>query len=327
MIRDVDVSLDPIRGFVVGVLGLGNQGLAQALNLRDSGFDVRVGLRSGSPRLALAAQHGLAVDTPARVAAACDLVMLLAPDQALEEFFREAVKPGLRPGAAIGFAHGAALHFGAWEFPEDSDVFLVAPAGPGVQLRTRFLAGEGIPAVVAVARDASGRAEARALAYAKAIGCTRAGVSLATVRDEAVVDLFGEQAVLCGGVAALVTGAFETLVGAGYPAEMAYLECVQQLRLTVDLIHDRGLAGMWSAVSTAARYGGLSRGPAIVGDASREAMRRALADIESGEFFSELRRDRAQGGRKLDELRRAAYNPEMERVGRRVRALFRLPEN
>jgi ketol-acid reductoisomerase len=235
---------------------------------------------------------------------------------------RDEIAPALPAGSAVGFAHGVALAFGAMEFPPNVDVILVAPAGPGVELRELYVAGRGIPALVAIHQDASGNARDRALAYAKAIGCTRAGVYETTVRNEAVVDLFGEQAALCGGLAELVSKAYETLTEAGYPSELAYLECVHQLRLTANLISRFGIQGMWDAISRTARFGGLERGPEIVGPAAAEAMTRTLARIESGQFYQGFMSDYESGSRALEKLRREARREDLERVGERIRRRF-----
>ncbi len=322
MISDGDISLDPIRDLAVGIVGFGNQGRAQALNLRDGGFRVRVGLRVNSVNRRAAVTEGLDVVTPEELAAWSDLLVLLAPDEVLEDLYRETLRPTLSDDAAIGFAHGVALHFGVWEFPEEADVFLVAPAGPGLEVRDRYLRGEGVPAVVAVDRDGSGSARGKALAYAKAIGCARAGVFLSTVRDEVVIDLFGEQVVLCGGLAELATRAYETLVEAGYSPELAYLECVHQLRITTELIHRYGVEGMWDAISRTALYGSLQRGPAVLNETSRCEMRETLRLIESGEFYAEFRQDWRTGGKKLAAMRERARNERLEAAGRRIRGLF-----
>jgi ketol-acid reductoisomerase len=288
---------------------------------------VRVGLRSASENRAVAEGEGLDVVSLEDLARWSDLIMLLAPDETLEDLFRTQLGPNLKAGAAVGFAHGSALHFGAWEFPENADVFLVAPAGPGVELRDRYVRGEGVPAVVAVDRDGSGSARDKALAYAKAIGCTRAGVLLTTVRDEVVIDLFGEQAVLCGGLAELVTSAYETLIESGYSPELAYLECVHQLRITTELIHRFGVDGMWNAISRTALYGSLQRGPSTINETSRREMRETLRRIESGDFFAEFLQDWRTGGKRLAAMRNSARRPEMEATGRKIRRLFGPPEN
>ncbi len=326
MINDKSVSLEPIKSLRIGILGYGNQGRAQALNLRDSGLDVRVGLRPGSATRAAVEDEGLQVAKPSELAGACELLMLLAPDEVLEDVYRDELRPALRSGSAIGFAHGAALYFGTWDFPEDADVFLVAPAGPGVELRDRYVKGGGVPAVVAIDRNGSGSALDKALAYAKAIGCTRAGVLPTTVREEVVIDLFGEQTVLCGGLTELVANAYDTLVEAGYSAELAYLECVHQLTITTELIHRFGVDGMWDAISRTALYGSLQRGPKTISPESRDQMKETLRRIESGEFFAEFLEDARKGGTKLGALRDAARRPEMDATGRKIRALFGLPE-
>jgi len=269
---------------------------------------------------------GFHPEDPDRVAAAADVMMMLTPDEGLPALAAD-LGPRVRAGGAVGFAHGAALEFGGITFPPEIDVVLVAPAGPGVDVRERFEAGAGVPGVVAVQQDATGTARDRALAYAKAIGCTRAGVYLTSVREEAVVDIFGEQVALCGGLAELVGRAYDTLVSAGYSREMAYLECVHQIQLTAGLITRFGVDGMWDAVSRTARYGGLMTGPRVVGGPSEAEMRRTLEWIESGRFFDAFLEDHETGGHDLRARRQAAVRDDLEEVGRTVRSWFDKPQN
>jgi ketol-acid reductoisomerase len=318
-VRDEDVSLEAIRAAHVAVIGFGNQGRAHALNLRDGGIRVTVGAREGRSAERARAE-GFAVATPALATRGAHIVMLLVPDEEIGGLFAREVRPALERGAAIGVAHGSALHFGALETPDDADVFLVAPAGPGVALRSRFTEGSGIPALVAIHHDATGSCRARALAYAKAIGCTRAGVFMTSVREETIVDLFGEQAVLCGGLAELVSHGFQALVDAGYAPEVAYLECVHQIELTASLVSRLGIEGMWKAVSRTAAYGGLVTGPLVLGEATRMAMAEALRAIESGEFYEAFARDAARGGPELAALRADALGEGLKRTEREVRS-------
>jgi len=317
MIRDGDVSLAPLEGTRVAVIGYGNQGQAHALNLRDSGLDVVVGTREGPGRVR-ASRAGFERLLPGEAASVSDVIMMLLPDEEIAPVFRSEVLPVLRSGATIGVAHGSAIHFGIMEVPSHADVFLVAPTGPGLALRTRYLEGSGIPAVFAVHHDATGLGRGRALAYAKAIGCTRAGLFETTLREESIIDLFGEQAALCGGLASLVTGAFRTLVEAGYSPTLAYLECVRQIELTAGLVSRLGLAGMWDAVSNTAAFGGLTNGPSVVGEPARAAMRQTLRSIETGEFFTRFLDDARQGGVELARLRSHAIDAETAKAEKEV---------
>lgn len=315
--RDVECPQDPILGWTIGILGYGNQGRAHALNLRDSGYEVTALAEIDRASAKQAARDGFPV-RPVREAGSFDLVAVLAPDE-----HHRALVDEIRTGSAgsgssrlktILFAHGFALVFDEPEWDPGWDVMVVAPAGPGAQLRSRFEHGIGIPALCAVHRDASGSASARARAYGSAIGCARAGLLETTVRDEVEVDLFGEQAVLCGGMNALTRAAFETLVEAGYPEEMAYLECVQQLRLTAELLERFGVEGMRHRISTTARFGDLTRGPRVIGESARSAMREILAEIRDGTFARELLV--LKGGAP------AGSTDRMERAGATIRSLF-----
>ena len=281
--RDGDLGL--LSG-KVAVLGYGSQGHAHALNLHDSGVDVVVGLREGSDSRATAEEAGVAVATPAEAVQGAQLVAFLLPDQVQPAVYRE-VAPHLDPGAVLLFAHGFNIHYGRISPPPGHDVIMVAPKGPGHIVRRIFAEGYGTPALVAVAEDASGNAREIALAYAKGIGATRAGVIETTFLEETETDLFGEQAVLCGGVTELVRLGFETLVEAGYQPEIAYYECLHELKLIVDLIYEGGLAGMRYSISDTAEYGDLTRGPRVIDEHVRENMRRLLADIREGSFARE----------------------------------------
>jgi ketol-acid reductoisomerase len=319
---DDAVSLAALRGLRVVVVGYGNQARAQALNLRDSGISVTVALRPRSPSRAPARRDRFAPVSLRDGARQADILLLLIPDERHPEVYA-ALEPLLRPGAALGFAHGFSLVFGGLRPRADLDVFLVAPVGPGTELRRAFESGSGIPALVAVAQDATGGATTLALATAKGIGCTRAGAVWTTVRDEAVIDLFGEQACLCGGVTALVSASYRTLVARGYPAELAYLECVQQLKLTVDLLNERGPEGLREAISTTALFGMRETERALARSDLAGVLRRRLQDIESGAFARRFQGAVRRGGPELN-LRHDVSDKERELAssGRVVRSLF-----
>lgn len=339
--RDIDPS--PLAGRRVGIIGYGNQGRAQALNLRDAGVAVRVGIRPGSASLVRAATDGIESEAPAAVARWADVLVILAPEERQPALLEGlGVELGSGRHKAIGFAHGFNVTYEQVALPRDATVFLVAPCAPGERMREAFVRGGGVFAYVAVHQDPDGRARELALAYARALGCARAGVFLTTFKTETEVDLFGEQAVLCGGMHALLTAAFDVLVEAGYPAEMAYLECHHQLVWLAATVHAEGIAGTRRRISSTALYGDLTRGPRVIGEPSREALRLLLQDIRSGRFAREFLeevgeggdgghetgrgRRRKVGGKVLEhELARMDSHP-MEAVGRRLRALGRLEE-
>jgi ketol-acid reductoisomerase len=314
-------NLDLLSG-KVAVLGYGSQGHAHALNLRDSGVDVEVGLRGGSPSRAAAEEAGLTVGTPAEVVRDAQIVAFLLPDQVHPSVYAE-VAPHLAPDATLLFAHGFNVHYGRVAAPEGHDVIMVAPKGPGHIVRRLFTEGFGTPAVVAVAQDASGTAFDLALAYGTGIGAARAGMIETTFAEETETDLFGEQAVLCGGVTELIRAGFETLVEAGYQPEVAYYECLHELKLIVDLIHEGGLSGMRYSVSDTAEFGDLTRGPRVIDDLVREQMKALLEEIQSGAFAREWIAEMDAGELRLKELREEASNLEIERVGKELRALMR----
>ncbi len=315
-------NLDLLSG-TVAVLGYGSQGHAHALNLRDSGVDVEVGLREGSSSRTAAEDARLGVGTVAKVVRGAQLVALLLPDQVQPRVYEQEVAPNLASGAALLFAHGFNVHYGRIEPPAGHDVIMVAPKGPGHIVRRLFEEGFGTPALVAVARDASGQAFDLALAYGAAIGAARAGMIETTFAEETETDLFGEQAVLCGGVTELIRAAFETLVDAGYQPEIAYYECLHELKLIVDLIWEGGLSGMRHSISDTAEYGDLTRGPRVVDEHVRERMRALLADIRSGAFAQEWIAEMEAGEPRLAELREQASGQVLEQVGRELRALMR----
>jgi ketol-acid reductoisomerase len=306
----------------VCVVGYGSQGHAHALNLRDSGIDVIVGLRTGSPSSAKAEEDGLAVATVADAVKGTRLVSILLPDQVQARVWHDEIEGNLEPDAAVLFAHGFNIHYGRITPAPGHDVIMVAPKGPGHIVRRLFTEGYGTPALVAVAQDATGKARDLALAYAKGIGATRAGVIETTFLEETETDLFGEQAVLCGGVTELVRLGFETLVEAGYQPEIAYYECLHELKLIVDLIYEGGLAGMRYSISDTAEYGDLTRGPRVIDEHVRENMRRLLSDIREGGFAREWIEEMDSGEPHLQELRAKASSERIEQVGAELRALM-----
>lgn len=318
LLRNADIDPAPLKGKKVAILGFGNQGRPQALNLKDSGIDVTVGLRGSSLNRAIARELGLKVADIDEAAAAADIIMMLSPDEVLGDLYR-LVEPQIREGAALGFSHGLAVHFGLLEPRADLDVFVVAPKGPGTALRALYQAGKGMIALFAVAQDATGNARGIALAYGRAIGCGRAGLIASTFEEEAVADLFNENAVVWGGVPELLRAGFETLVEAGISPEVAYLECVGELKLIAELIEARGIAGMREAISNTAELGAVLGGPAIVGPETRERMREVLRSVQSGAFARALSEDAANGYPKLMAAREAARLEPIEKVYNKLR--------
>jgi ketol-acid reductoisomerase len=305
----------------VAVLGYGSQGHAHALNLRDSGVDVEVGLRPDSPSWASAEDAGLPVATIPAAVRGAQLVAVLLPDHVHKDVYERDVAPNLDRGTGILFAHGFNVHFGQIEPPAGHDVIMVAPKGPGHRVRALYEAGAGTPGLVAIAQDASGGAFELALAYGAAIGCGRAGMIETTFAEETESDLFGEQAVLCGGLCALVQAGFDTLVEAGYQPEIAYYECINELKLIVDLIYEGGFAHMRHSISDVAEYGDLTRGPVVVDARVRATMRKLLDDVRSGAFARELIAEEGAGRPRFEALRRAAGEHPVEQVGRELRQL------
>jgi ketol-acid reductoisomerase len=314
-------DLDLLRG-KVAVIGYGSQGHAHALNLHDSGVEVEVGLRPGSGSEAAATGAGLAVGTVAEATRGARIISILLPDQVQPEVYEAEIAPNLDPGAALLFAHGFNVHYGRIAPPAGHDVIMVAPKGPGHIVRRLFTEGYGTPALVAVAQDASGRALDLALAYGAGIGAGRAGMIETTFVEETESDLFGEQAVLCGGVTELIRLGFETLVEAGYQPEIAYYECLHELKLIVDLIYEGGLAGMRFSVSDTAEYGDLTRGPQVIDDHVRDNMRKLLSDIREGSFAHDWIEQMKTGEPRLRELREKAADERIERVGSELRSLM-----
>jgi ketol-acid reductoisomerase len=319
---DDDADLSVIQGRAVAVLGYGSQGHAHALSLRDSGVDVRVGLAEGSKSRPKAEAEGLRVVTPAEAVEESDLVMMLVPDTVQRKLYAEAVQPNLVPGDALFFAHGFNIRFGLIGPPEGVDVAMVAPKGPGHLVRRQFSDGKGVPCLVAVEQDASGTALPLALSYAKGIGGTRAGVIRTTFTEETETDLFGEQAVLCGGTTALVEAGFDTLVQAGYQPEVAYFECLHELKLIVDLMYEGGIARMRYSVSDTAEYGDVTRGPRIVDERVRETMRQILTEITDGTFAREWVAEDDAGRPNFSALRDKGASHPIEQVGRHLRGLM-----
>ena len=313
-------NIDLISGRVA-VLGYGSQGHAHALNLRDSGVDVEVGLREESSSWAAAEEAGFSVRPFAEAVHEAQVVAVLLPDHVQKQVYEEHVAPNLEPGAAVLFAHGFTIHFGQIAPPPGHDVIMVAPKGPGHRVRALYEAGAGTPGLVAVAQDASGEAFELALAYGAAIGCGRAGMLATTFAEETESDLFGEQAVLCGGVCALMQAGYEILVDAGYQPEIAYYECINELKLIVDLIYEGGFAHMRHSISDVAEYGDLTRGPVVVDDHVRATMVRLLEDVRNGSFARELIAEEEAGRPRLTALRRAAARHPVERVGSELREL------
>ncbi|GIX21555.1 MAG: ketol-acid reductoisomerase (NADP(+)) [Gammaproteobacteria bacterium] len=318
--KDCDLSL--IRGMQVTIVGYGSQGHAHANNLRDSGVSVTVGLREGSASAAKAERAGLPVKPVAEAVKGADLVMLLAPDEHQARIYRNDIEPNIKQNAVLAFAHGFNIHYGQIEPRADLDVVMIAPKGPGHLVRSTYKEGGGVPSLIAVHRDVSGRARDIALSYACANGGGRAGIIETTFREETETDLFGEQVVLCGGLTALVQAGFETLIEAGYAPEMAYFECLHELKLIVDLMYEGGIANMRYSISNTAEYGDLTRGPRVITDATRAEMRRILAEIQNGEFAREFILENQAGAPTLKAKRRLGREHLIEQVGERLRAMM-----
>src|SRR5271154_1028116 len=320
--HDADADLSLIQAKKVAIIGYGSQGHAHALNLKDSGVEVRVGLPADSPNVARAQQNGLVVGTVAEVSKWADVIMNLTPDQTAAKVYHADIEPNLAPGKTLMFAHGFNIRFRTITPPAGIDVSLVAPKAPGHRVREVFTEGGGVPALVAVEQDASGTALALALSYAKGIGTTRAGVLKTTFTEETETDLFGEQAVLCGGTSALVKAGFNTLVEAGYQPESAYFECLHEVKLIVDLMYEGGISKMYWSVSDTAEYGGYTRGPRLINEQTREEMRRILGEIQDGSFARELVEEFDAGQPNFSKRREAERNEQIEQVGAKLRPLM-----
>jgi ketol-acid reductoisomerase len=322
MFYDDDADLSLLDGKTVAILGFGSQGHAHALNLRDSGVDVVVGLREGSSSAGKARSEGLEVLPVADAASGGDVVMVLLPDEKQAEVWESEIRDGIAAGNLLMFAHGFSVHFEQIVPPDEVDVAMVAPKGPGHLVRRQFVEGEGVPGLLAVHQDATGRARELALAYAKGIGCTRGGVIETSFREETETDLFGEQAVLCGGVSELVRAGYETLVEAGYDPRLAYFECLHELKLIVDLMYEKGITGMRYSISNTAEYGDLTRGRRVISDATREEMRKILGEIQSGEFAREWIAENRAGQENFQRMRDEQADHQVEREGRELRSMM-----
>jgi ketol-acid reductoisomerase len=319
---DQDADLELLRGKKVAIVGFGSQGHAHALNLKDSGVDVIVGLYPGSKSWQAAQEAGLRVTTVAEAAQEADIIMMLAPDQVQRQIYEESIAPHLRPGQMLMFAHGFNIHFKQIVPPPDVDVTMIAPKAPGHRMREIFTQGLGVPALLAVHQDATENARALALAYAKGVGCTRAGVIETTFAEETETDLFGEQVVLCGGVTSLIKAAFETLVNAGYQPEVAYFECLHELKLIVDLMHEGGMSYMRYSISDTAEYGDYTRGPRVIDERVRQTMQEVLREIQTGIFAREWILENQAGRPVFQALRERDARHPIEEVGRRLRSMM-----
>jgi ketol-acid reductoisomerase len=319
---DDDADLSIIQGRKVAVIGYGSQGHAHSLSLRDSGVEVRIGLQEGSKSRAKAADEGLTVGTPAEVSAWADVIMILAPDTKQRFIYADDIAPNLKPGDAIFFGHGFNIRYGLITPPSDVDVAMVAPKGPGHLVRRQFVDGKGVPCLIAVEQDASGAAKALALSYAAAIGGARAGVIETTFTEETETDLFGEQAVLCGGAAALVQTGFEVLTEAGYAPEIAYFECLHELKLIVDLMYEGGIANERFSISDTAEYGDLTRGPRVITPATKDEMRKILGEIQDGSFAREWVAEDDAGRPNFSRLQKEGQEHPIEEVGEKLRGLM-----
>jgi len=318
--KDADLSL--IKGKTIAVIGYGSQGHAHALNLKDAGFDVVVGLYKGSKSWDKAAAGGLKVMTVDEAASTAQIIMILLPDQHQRQVYLESIQQGLTPGKTLMFAHGFNIHFHQVVPPKDVDVSMVAPKAPGHMMRRVYTEGSGVPALLAIHQDTSGKAKETALAYAKGVGCTRAGVLETTFREETETDLFGEQTVLCGGLTALIKTAYETLVEAGYQPELAYFECLHEVKLIVDLFYQGGLAYMRYSVSDTAEYGDYTRGPRVINEAVRAEMKRILQEVQDGTFAKEWILENSAGRPSFLALRKKDAEHPIEVVGRELRSMM-----
>jgi ketol-acid reductoisomerase len=322
MYYDADANLDLLNGKTVAIIGYGSQGHAHALNLKDSGVNVIIGLYPGSKSTAKAEAAGLKVHSVADAAKAADFIMILLPDEVQRAVYAEEIAPNLKADNVLAFAHGFNIHFGQVVPPADVDVVMIAPKGPGHLVRRTYEQGQGVPALFAVYQDGSGHARDRAMAYAKGVGGTRAGILETTFREETETDLFGEQAVLCGGLSALIKAGFETLVEAGYQPELAYFECLHEVKLIVDLIVEGGLATMRDSISNTAEYGDYTRGSRIVTAETKAEMKKVLTEIQTGQFAREFILEKQSGNAGFTAIRRREAEHQIESVGKDLRAMF-----
>ncbi|HEX6504976.1 MAG TPA: ketol-acid reductoisomerase [Terriglobales bacterium] len=317
-----DANTSALKGKTIAILGYGSQGHAQAQNLRDSGYKVIVGLDPERTSAQQARADGMVVVSPEEAAKRADWIHILTPDETQGELYDAAVKPFLHPGKTLGFSHGFSIHFKTIVPPDDVDVVMIAPKGPGHLVRRVYTEGKGVPSLLAIAQNATGRAHENALCYAYGIGATRAGVLETTFKEETETDLFGEQSVLCGGLTSLIKKGFETLVEAGYQPEIAYFECLHEMKLIVDLIYEGGLARMRHSISNTAEYGDLTRGEKVVGDETRKAMKEILARVQDGTFAREWIEENRKGGKNFAALRDKERKHQIEEVGARLRAMM-----
>ncbi|HTT75110.1 MAG TPA: ketol-acid reductoisomerase [Candidatus Binataceae bacterium] len=318
--RDADLSV--LRPKKIAIMGFGSQGHAHALNLRDSGMDVRVGLRKGSPTAEKAIQQGIKVLETAEAAKEADIIMMLVPDEMASDIYREEIAPYLTKGKYLAFGHGFNIHFKFIQPPADVNVFMIAPKGPGHLVRSEFVKGRGVPCLLAVQQDPSSDTEKIGLAYGCAIGGGRAAIIETSFREETETDLFGEQSVLCGGLTELIRAGYETLIEAGYAPEMAYFECVHEVKLIVDLIYEGGISNMRYSISNTAEYGDMTRGQRVIDETTRAAMKKILADIQSGKFANEWIAEYRAGLPKFKELRKQGEQHPVEEVGRKLRSFM-----
>jgi ketol-acid reductoisomerase len=319
---DKDANVGALRERRVAVIGYGSQGFAQSNNLKDSGIDVTVGLKADSPSRAKAEGAGLKVLPVARAAAEADIVMMLVPDEQAADVYAREVAESMTPGKYLSFSHGFSIHYGFIKPPADVNVFMVAPKGPGHLVRSEYVRGAGVPCLLAVNQDPSGDTRDLGLAYAAAVGGGRAGVIETSFREETETDLFGEQAVLCGGLTALIKAGFETLTEAGYAPEMAYFECLHEMKLIVDLLYEGGISEMRYSISNTAQYGDMTRGPVVVNDETKRRMRALLAEIQSGAFAREWMRENRNGKERFRRLERQTEDHPIEQVGRNLREMM-----
>jgi ketol-acid reductoisomerase len=322
MYYDDDADLTLLQGKTVAILGYGSQGHAHSLNLKDTGLDVVVGLRPDSSSVEQARKQGLEVTDIADAASRGDIVMVLLPDEKHHDVWEESIRDGIAPGNTLLFGHGFSIHYGEVEPPPEVNVALIAPKGPGHLVRRQYVEGSGVPGLVAVHADPAGNTLALALAYAKGIGCTRGGVIETTFKDETETDLFGEQAVLCGGVSELVQAGYETLVDAGYDSKLAYFECLHELKLIVDLMYEKGISGMRFSVSNTAEYGDYTRGKRIISDETRQAMKDVLGEIQSGAFAREWIAENRAGQENFKRMREEQASHQIEREGKELRSMM-----
>lgn len=322
MFYDNDADLSLLQGKTIAVIGYGSQGHAQAQNMRDSGLKVIIGQRPGGPNYDLAKSHGFEPVSAKEAAEQADVIQILLPDEKQAAVYEQEILPGLKANKALVFSHGFNIHFGTITPPKDVDVYMVAPKGPGHLVRRVFVEGGGVPGLIAIHQDASGKARDIALAHSKGVGATRAGVLETTFREETETDLFGEQVVLCGGLTELIKGGFETLVEAGYAPEIAYFECLHEVKLIVDLIYEKGIGNMRYSISDTAEYGDLTRGPRIINDDVRKEMKKILGEIQRGEFARDWILENQAGRPSFKALRRRGAEHQIEQVGEKLRGMM-----